>query len=212
MSKLKEEILKSKANIIQYYKETYSVSDILFRLKLGTSNSIRNHIVDVLKDEGIYQGVGGLSALHKQKKIQKTMMEKYGVINIGQIYGWKNNDAPKTELKFIQDFRAYSDRVGKITLVEKKKLIQTDYCYYTGIKFTDGVNPNDPLRRSVDHKVSLWKGYIGGISENIIGSASNLVFCLKYCNTMKSNMSVIEFTPFAKHLREKMIDEGFKSN
>ncbi len=209
----------SKIDIVEEYKKTYSVSDILRSVGLDTRGSAaRNYIVTILKNEGIYQGVGGLSALHKQKKIQQTMLDRYGVINTGQLPegGWKNNDTKKTEIQFLNEFKDYCKKVDEHTKRNKKMLILTKNCYYTGIAFADdhitNINPNDPLKRSVDHKISKWIGFMTNLSPDFIGSATNLVYCLKYCNTIKNQMDEQMFMPFAKIIREKMINEGHKSN
>lgn len=209
----------SSIDIIEEYKKTYSVSDILKGADIHTSShSARNYIVTILKNAGIYQGVGGLSALHKQKKIQQTMLKKYGVINNGQRpgEGWKNNAIPRSELQFLREFQDYCKEVDLHTKNSKKLLISTKYCYYTGIAFVDNfkenVNPNDPLKRSIDHKISKWIGFVTNLKPEFIGSPTNIIYCLKYCNTVKNQMDDQTFMPYAKIIREKMINEGHESN
>jgi len=208
----------SAIDIVEEYKKSYSVSEILKNLNLYTSKAARNHIVSILKNEGIYQGVGGLSALHKQKKMQKTMMDRYGVINHGQLPtgGWKNNDAEKSKLLFLDNFKEYCKHVNIHTNRNKKLMIKSKFCHYTGIAFVDDtkthINPNDSLKRSIDHKISKWIGFMSKLPPDFIGSTTNLVYCLKYCNTVKNQMDDQMFMPFAKIIREKLIDEGYKSN
>jgi hypothetical protein len=209
----------SKIDIVEEYKKTYSVSDILRSIDLDVRRSAaRDHIVSILKNEGIYQGVRGLTATHRQKKTQQTMLDRYGVINTGQLpgYGWKNNDTKKTEIQFSNEFKNYCKIVDEHTKINKKIMIPIKYCYYTGIAFADGyianINPNDPLKRSIDHKTSKWIGFMTDVPPDFIGSVTNLVYCLKYCNTIKNQMNEQMFMPFAKIIREKMINEGHKSN
>ena len=215
-SKLETETNLKKDTIIELYKQTYSVSDVLSKMKL--SCGYRKHIVYMLKHEGIYEGVGGKSAIHKQIKIKSTMISRYGVENAGMIpgNGWRNNGIESNKLTFIKEYELYCDKVDNITKKNVKQLIDTGFCYYTGIKFADAenvpVNPNDPLKRSVDHKISKWVGYMCDIPPENVGDIGNLVYCLKYCNTMKNNMTEESFAPFALELRKRFINEGFKSN
>lgn len=212
-----QEIENKKTEIIELYEKSYSVSEVLQKLNLKERH--RKNIVILLKERGIYQGVGGKSSLYKQHKIQNTMLEKYGVINAGQIpgNGWKHNSIMRTEIKFLQEYKNYCIKVDIITKSNAKKLIDTGFCHYTGIKFADSdkntpTNPNDPLKRSVDHKISKWLGFILGMEPDIIGDVGNLVYCLKYCNSMKNNMIEESFAPYAQEIRKRLINEGFESN
>lgn len=216
MSKLKEMIYANSEYIITQYHQSYSVSDIIEKNKYAIST--RKYIVELLKNEGIYQGVGGLSALYKQNKIKTTCMERYGVENIAQHpdYGWKNNNIEKINISFKSDIDKYKESVISLTKINKKYMIETQYCYYTGIKFADDildcVNPNDYLKRSLDHKIPIIIGFFNNIEPEIVSSLGNLVWCLKYCNTIKNNMTEDQFKPLALHIRERLINEGKESN
>jgi len=187
-------------------------------LQYPNTGSARNHIVKILKEAGIYQGTGGLTAQYKQKKVQNTMMERYGVINHGQTPGggWKYNEITKTTISFLDEYQSYAKKVDELTKQNKKNMLPADYCFYTGIKFIDSyqdiVNPNDPLKKSIDHKISKMVGFLNNISADNISATNNLAYCLKYCNTLKNMMTEEMFTPFAKELREKFKNEGYKSN
>lgn len=224
MRKTKENLLsKDRDEIIRQYQECWSVSEILINL-YGSSkcSGSRRWVTKILEDEGIYLGSSSTKSndycRSRVEKIKATCLERYGVDNISKVsgYGWKNNDVKKTELCWMKDYDAYCRLVDLETRRNKKKMISADYCYYTGIKFADSssvglVNPNDPLKRSVDHKISKLFGFMTNIHHINIGSVGNLVFCLKYCNTMKNNMSCEQFKPFAEIIREKMIHEGKES-
>ena len=146
------------------------------------------------------------------------MLSRYGVENAGMIKGngWKNNHVIKNKISFIDEYRSYCEKVNNITKDNTKQLIDTGYCYYTGIKFADRkvtpVNPNDPLKRSIDHKISKWIGFLHNIPPENIGDIGNIVYCLKYCNTMKNNMTEDSFAPYALEIRKRLINEGFESN
>ena len=205
-------------DIVEEYKKSYSISEMLRTLGLINSTGARGHIKSILVEKGVYQGVGGLSALHKQTRIQKTMKDRYGVINAGQMPngGWKHNDVEMNSVSFLKEFTSYCIDVDKYTKINKKRMIMSNHCYYTGITFADvmmdKVNPNDPLKKSIDHKISKWAGFMTGESPDMIGSTQNLVYCLKYCNTIKNQMCEDTFKPYAFIIREKLINEGYSSN
>jgi len=214
---LKNQIQKRKNEIIDHYKKNWSVSQIIkdFELTGGT----RRYISEILKDEGIYQGIGGKNAFARVKKIESTMLERYGVINSGQLpgYGWSSqNKIHKIEIEFKKDLDKYCRRVRTLTGENSKNLLKSDFCYYTGIKFADSinkkVNPNDYLKRSLDHKLPVLYGFYLDISPEEISSVSNLVFCIKYANAIKGNMTEEQFKPLAFLIREKLINEGKESN
>lgn len=202
--------------IVELYKQSYSISNVISTLEL--SSGARRHIETLLKAEGMYEGIGGKSALYKVKRAQDTFKARYGVINPGQLPGggWKHNKVPKTQINFITDFKIYSDQVDIITQRNIKKMLPVEFCYYTGIRFIDSyqdvINPNDLLKRSCDHRISKWIGYMMDILPDNIGDISNLCYCLRYCNTLKSNMSEDQFRPLAAIIRERFINEGFESN
>ncbi len=106
-------------------------------------------------------------------------------------------------------------RLEKETKKNIKHIDFPTYCYYTGIQFADEeglVNPNDPRKRSVDHKVPVIICYLNGISVEQAGSIDNLTFVLKYVNSVKSNTEHKSFLAVAHKIRKVFINEGYKSN
>lgn len=217
MSRLKKIVERDKDKIIQRYKTDYSVYALC--RDFGYSGGTDRHVANMLKEEGLYQGVGGLSAKSKASKIKETCKKKYGVDNISKLdgYGWSNkNSRDKIEVKWVDDKEKYCEEVDRITKINKKRMIDTKYCHYTGIKFADFLleecNPNDQLKRTVDHKTSKFVGYLLGIPPEEIADVGNLVYCLRFCNTVKNIMTEEQFLPFAEKIREKFINEGHESN
>lgn len=186
--------------------------------EFGYSGGFDRHVANLLKEEGIYQGVGGLSAKYKAERIKQTVQKKYGVDNISKLegYGWVGNKHDKTEVLWTIEKQKYFDEVDRITTINKKKMILSKYCHYTGIRFvddiTDKINPNDLLKRTVDHKTSKMVGFLLGIPAEEIADVGNLVYCLRCCNTWKNIMTEEQFKPFAEKIRERFIDEGHESN
>lgn len=214
---LKSLISQDKEKIIERYKETYSVYGLC--REFGYSGGMDSHVANLLKDEGIYQGLGGLSAKMKSQRIAATCLEKYGVDNISKLdgYGWSHkNQRPKTKVKWFDEKQEYFEEVDRITKINKKYMIDTKYCHYTGIKFADylmeEVNPNDQLKRTVDHKTSKFVGFLTNIPPDELADVGNLVYCLRFCNTIKNVMTEEQFMSFAEEIRGKFIDEGHESN
>jgi hypothetical protein len=203
-------------DIVEMYKNTHNVSLLLREFDIS-----RNCLQKLLKDVGIYEPSSILSRKARALAIKVSMQDKYGIDNPGQFQSQKNalqvrNGYHKTYLQINEDFKEYSEEVDYITNKNKKYIIDSHYCFYTGIKFIDyineTVNPNDPLKRTIDHKLSKLDGFYSNTSPEIIGSKINLVYCLRYCNSIKGNMSVDSFQLYAKQIRERLINEGCQSN
>lgn len=203
---------------VDTYLETYSVSEILRR----SGNSVgRDRIVRILKDEGIYEGLNGENYLKKKvENNENIMLERYGVKNAGQLpgNGWESlNSIPYEKIDFLDaEYKKYKKLVEKYTKKNINKIEKPKYCNYTGIRFADdeleSVNPNDPRKRSVDHKVPVIICYLNGIDPMVAASADNLVFVLRYVNTIKSNTLHESFLSIAPKIRKVFINEGFESN
>lgn len=204
------------------YRAHYAVSEVLTELKNKGYKVNREGITNLLKREGIYEGLTGPNYIRKHKeRTKKAMVKKHGVENYGQITGGFAN-ANKIEYKkttaFSEDYEVYKQQVRIFTARSIKKIDAPDYCEYTGIRFADAdkpakeINPNDPIKRSIDHKVPVLIGFINGVPAEEIGAVDNLAFVIRHINTVKSNTGYKEFMPVAEKLREIYINEGFESN
>jgi hypothetical protein len=148
MNIIKRKIMKKititeeiKNNIIQIYKEHYSVSEVLRNCQKGIG---RTTIKNILKKEGIYEGLTGKNYLKKKvEKNEKLMIEKYGVKNWGQTKngGYKKlNKIPYKKISYLSDeYINYRSEVAKETEKTIKKHFKTypKYCFYTKILFAD---------------------------------------------------------------------------
>lgn len=206
-----------KTKYIEKYQDTYSVSEVLRTFNDGVG---RGRIVKVLKEAGIYEGLSGPNYLKKKvENNEKIMMDKYGVINWGQTKegGYKKqNKIPYQKISYLDDqYKEYRAAVEKETRKNIKKIDLPKHCYYTGIQFADEegpVNPNDPRKRSVDHKVPVIICYLNGIPVEQAGNIDNIVFVLKYVNSVKSNTEHESFLAISHKIRKVFINEGYKSN
>lgn len=209
-----------KQQYIKLYKETYSVTQVMNIVNDGVG---RRKINKILKDAGIYEGLNGPNYLKKkQEVIQNIMVDRYGVRNISQLKKTGYTTLNKIEYQKIgkinEELHVYKSAVRKLTeknIKEHYNKNLPEYCYYTGIRFADAiqdkVNPNDPRKRSIDHKLPIIMGYYGGHSVEEVADINNITFVLKYVNTVKCNMPEDAFIPLAKKIREVFIHEGFES-
>lgn len=208
---------KMKSFYVNKYLESYSVSQVMRQANDGVG---RNTIVNILKEHGIYEGLSGPNYLKKKVQTQeKLMMKKYGVINWGQTKegGYKKqNKIPYKKISYLSDeYKEYRSLVIKETEKNLKKITKPKYCHYTGVLFADeeySPNPNDPRKRSIDHKIPIILCYLNGVEAKKAASLDNIVFVLKYVNSVKSNMTEESFIPIAEKIRKVFINEGYKSN
>lgn len=206
--------------IINLYKEHYSVSEVLRQIESSGIYTNRNRIVKILTDANIYEGINGENYLKKhQHRIKKVIKEKYGVENYGTIsrgFG-SSNKIPYKNVSYLTDgFLEYKKAVERLTARNIKKIQKPKYCEYTGILFVDEEiqkpNPNDPRKRSVDHRIPIIVCYLTGVSIQEAASINNIAFVLRYVNTIKGNTNYESFVLLAQKIREAYINEGFKSN
>ena len=145
------------------------------------------------------------------------MQEKYGVDNISQIKTNKlieSNNIEYNKFSFDDDLKKYMKDVrnySKNLVTRKKSIIPPKTCFYTGIEFAeefkDNVNPNDPLKRTVDHKHPIILCFLADWSVEDAGGKDNIVFVLRYINSVKSNTTHECFLPIANSLKERLRNE-----
>ena len=213
----KDDVIESKfrESIIKRYVEEPNCSLVI--REYGIS---RPRLLRILKDAGVYDPSGYDARQARSRSVKQSIKEKYGVINVGQLEAQKKalairNNLEKTIINFNDEFKHYSVLVDYNTNKNKKNVIDSGYCFYTGIGFSDlkgDTNPNDPLKRTLDHKISKLEGFFRGISPDVIGGTSNLLYCLRYCNSVKGNMDMASFAVFSVFIRERLKNEGHESN
>lgn len=95
----------------------------------------------------------------------------------------------------------------------KPTLEEYDYCYHTGIRFVDAEvefpNPNDPRKRSLDHKIPLAVCFIMGMTIDEANNPDNLCWCLKCVNNIRASTDLKSFKKIADYYREQFIKEGY---
>jgi hypothetical protein len=91
-------------------------------------------------------------------------------------------------LDLMRDFEQYRRLCIIETNKHKRELFSKwdGKCYYTGLELiTDSIKYNDKMYRTIDHKISIYYGYVNGISEKIIGHIDNLCICSRSSNSSK---------------------------
>ena len=198
--------------IIDLYKQTYSVSEVLKSVEFS-----RNKVVKILKDAGVYEGINGPNYLAmKVERHKKVMQEKYGVDNISQIKTNKLIESNKIDYErfcFDDELKEYVKQVRNYTknlVTRKKSVIIPTRCFYTNVEFSevnkDRVNPNDPCKRTTDHKHPIILCYFDGWSVEEAGGEDNVIFVLRYINSLKSNTTHECFLPIAERVKEKFLN------
>ena len=217
VSAANKEIIKNRgADILVAYSTTPNLP-MISKIFNVSEDPLRKY----LKECGVYEPYSKRSMNIRFENVSKTVMDRYGENNISGLHRDRlksRNAIPMTELPFVHTLEEYKWKVNQLTNQSAKKLLVTRFCYYSGIKFVDAdsapssVNPNDPLKRSIDHKINVLQGFMADIDAEIIGSASNLVYSCRYLNSIKSNSNSNDkiFVRICKIFRRKMIDVGFE--
>ena len=87
------------------------------------------------------------------------------------------------------EFSIYRQKVLYYTKIFKKKLEYTGFCYYTKVPLIKKGNPNDQLKASIDHKISIVSGFLQQINPEVIGGLENLCWTSKQFNSFKQGMN-----------------------
>ena len=137
-------------------------------------------------------------------KNKETCMERYGVDNVSKVpevqQSMKNT---KIERGFIlpdhllSEWEVYKRNVRKITNKFKKELYEN----WDGIDHYDGENIKGYFSHThthrfyptIDHKNSVYYGFLNNIDPSEIGSIENLCITKRYINCTKSRMIEKEF-------------------
>jgi hypothetical protein len=173
--------------------------------KYGTINVFQNEeIKDKIKDKLIENyGVDNPMKLQETKiKIAKTNLEKYGVEDCMKLIFFKNkmkltriangNQVPD---ELLSEFYIYRRKVDNLTKINCVSL----YEKWDGFDYYDGeyIKNNDINDRknypSVDHKISVYYGFINNIPEEEIASLNNLCITKISINSKKRNLTEEQF-------------------
>jgi len=133
----------------------------------------------------------------KQKR-KETNILKYGVDNIFKSDDFKNK-LKQSKIKdgiiisdyFLDEWKIYRNEVRRVTRIFKEDLFKNwnGYDFYDGeyIKDYFKLHHNNKKFPTIDHKISLFEGFIKKISPDQIGHIYNLVITKRSINSKKSN-------------------------
>ena len=132
------------------------------------------------------------------------MFKKYGVKCSSQskevkeklkITRIKNGNQVPDELK--TPFMLYSSEVNNLTKLNKKELFENwnGYDYYDNeyIKGNFNLYSNNSLFPTIDHKISVYYGFINNISIEEISSINNLCITKRGINSSKNKLTEEQF-------------------
>ena len=121
-----------------------------------------------------------------RNKIKESFINKYGVEYISQSKYWKE----KTGCVEKTGFEEYKRKVSNETRKNVKELQEkwNGYDYYDNeyIKNNFILNKIDKIYPTIDHKISVYYGYINNISVEEISNIENLCYTKRSINSSKN--------------------------
>lgn len=138
------------------------------------------------------------------KSIKKTCLDRYGYDNVSKVKHIKyKTKKTKIELGYIipdellTEWEIYRKDVRNITKKYKKELFEKwDGNDYYDNEFIKGYLSYSHIHRyypSIDHKISIYYGFINNIPADKIGNISNLCITKRYINSIKKSTIDSEF-------------------
>ncbi len=160
----------------------------------------------------------GVKHYTNRKKAKDTMLKKYGKYYVNyekakqtnlQKYGVKHYARSKeyirsliehgycTPLEFVERYDIYNRKVWSYTRSCKKELFNkwSGYDYYDNeyIKENMSLHYNNKNYPTIDHKKSIYYGFVNDIDPKIIGSINNLGITKRSLNSSKRMRTEEEF-------------------
>lgn len=199
--------MKSKKSLIEKYGvESYSKTEEFKK----TIENKKDAIVSKIKETFILRyGVDWISKLEsiKNKKDmfrmnenrKNTCLDRYGIDNVSKVFHIKEK-AKQTRIEkglsipdnMLDEWNVYRRKVRNITKSNKKELYEkwNGYDYYDNefIKGYFSYNHTHRFYPTIDHKISIYFGFVSGISPLEIGDIENLCITKRYINCTKSRM------------------------
>lgn len=195
---------------VDFYFQSDEIKEITIKRnieKYGVNHHMKSKkFIKEFKENNIRKfGVDNVSKLDYIKERKKeTFNKNYGIDHIfssndikGYFFEKKYGYNPYIPKEEKNDFQVYKDEVWKLTYRVKKKLIDNwdGYDYYDNELIKDNYNLhyNDSNYPSIDHKISIYYGFINKIDPSIIGDISNLCITKRSINKRKGVLSEDEF-------------------
>lgn len=204
----------SKKSLLEKYGvDHYSKTDEFKKIISDNKELILSKIISTFKEK---YGVDWISQTDSWKnnysknlksirsKIEKTCMERYGKSNVAQVEEIYNKIIEtKIARGYIvpdydlDDWNRYTRNCRKLTSKVKKELFES----WNGIDYYDGefikgnfsyshVSPSYP---TIDHKISIYHGFVNGISPEEVSNIKNLCITKRSINSSKRTLIESEF-------------------
>ena len=135
-----------------------------------------------------------------KEKMKNTCREKYGVDHYSQSTKYEESlvlNGRKVPDFYKSDFEIYQFKVRKITRTLKSVIFYdwNGYDYYDNeyIKENLNLNPGHSLYPTIDHKTSIFYGFMNNISIDDIAHFDNLCITKRTINSSKNRMCEYEY-------------------
>jgi len=138
----------------------------------------------------------GNNTFNNIDKIKATIKDKYNVDNIMFLEEFRekvrltkirNGNMIPDEL--LSEFKKYKRNAMRVTRRNKSTSFNNwdgfDYYDKEYIKNNLNLNPTNKIYPTIDHKISIFHGFLNSISYELIGSLSNLCITKKHLNSEK---------------------------
>ena len=204
------QLLSVKNKMLETQKEVYGdikildktyINNILIN-KYGSLKNYYSYINDKKKKSNIDKyGVDNVMKYEpiKEKAIQ-TLLNRYGVENpmlVDKFIKKSTENQLKTKIKRntiisddkLSDFQKYKKIIRRLIYKYKQTLFENwnGYDYYDNEYIKDNLNLYHTHKNypTIDHKVSVYNGFIENIEPHIIGDISNLCITKRCINSSK---------------------------
>jgi hypothetical protein len=200
---------KSKKTILEKYGvDSYSKTDE-FKLRIKENKDeiltkIKNKFLDIYGVDWFSKTDEFKNKMFKNKseiinKIKSTCIERYGVDNVSKLNTVQSTIRKRKEDRniiipdiLLSDWNLYKREVRKLTNRVKVKLYQNwdGFDYYDNelIKGYLSYNNTHRFYPTIDHKISVYFGFINNIDPIEVGSLENLCITKRFINSMKGRL------------------------
>jgi hypothetical protein len=179
---------------VETVRQTYGVD---YTLQVATYKKDRE-ITNMQK----YGSISPFGSYEIRNKIKKTNLEKWGVENIFQSEDIKDlikqkNIENGNWIDDLSGLNSYRRRIKTLTNKVKLEFINNwdGYDYYDNeyIKENLKLYRNNRLYPTIDHKISIFSGFLKKIDPVKISSIDNLCMTKRYINSSKNKKTESEF-------------------
>lgn len=176
-------------------------------VKYNTDNVSKSDIIKTKKENTCLEKYGVKNPFESEEiknNIKEYYMTNFNVSHPNRIDEVKQK-SKDTRIKnnfqipdnLLSELQIYYKNVKKETYKFKKEL----YKNWNGFDYYDNeyileykkLNPNNRNYPSIDHKISVYEGFMNNIDYKIIGNINNLCITKRTINSSKRNMNELEY-------------------